>query len=368
MTGYDAGQPFRIRSASCRRKGRATAQVIFMSTVRFVSSRRLAALALLVTSSLLFAVPCGAAAAPTPAPAVGESNVFARAQTLFHARKFKEAIALLDPYLAAHPRDARAFVLRGDCKADLGQNDAALADYNAAITIEPEYQYAYVTRCETRLELDDKAGALRDCDAAVRLGPTDGLAFEDRADVQFQLGAYDLALSDYDNAIRLGRSSAYVFAARCDTNRLNEKLERAQADCTKSLALDPKSRRGLWANGRLAIVQKRYHDGIANLNAYILQDPKASDVAYYFRGLAFNRIESYRLALEDLQIYVQRKPMDADGYRERAVASYGMGNKDGALADLATALQAYRKDGDIAAADRVTAMVAAINAGKPPVP
>ena len=342
-----------------------------MPTVRCVSLWRLGALAVLCAGSLALATPLVATAAPeTPAVrlAADESTAYTKAQTLFHDRKFKEAIALLDPYLAAHPRDARALVLRGDCKADLHQNDAALADYNAAITIEPEYQYAYVTRCETRLELDDKAGALRDCDIAVRLGPTDGLAFEDRADVQFQLGAYDLALSDYDTAIRLGRSSAYVYAARCDTNRLTDKLERAQADCTKALAVDPKSRRGLWANGRLAIVQKRYRDGIAALNAYILQDPKASDVAFYFRGLAFNRIESYRLALEDLQIYVQRKPADPDGYRERAVASYGTGNKDSALADLATALQAYRKDGDTASADRVSAMVAAINAGKPPVP
>ena len=339
-----------------------------MPTAPFVSPQRLAALVVLVANSLLFAVPDGAAAATTPAPAAGESNVYTKALTLFHDRKFKEAIALLDPYLAAHPRDARAFVLRGDCKADLRQNEAALADYNAAIVIEPEYQYAYVTRCETRLELEDKQGALRDCDTAVRLGPTDGLAFEDRADVQFQLEAYDLALSDYDKAIALGRSSAYVFAARCDTERLTGKPERAQADCAKALAIDPKSRRGLWARARFAIVQARYRDGIADLNAYILQDPKGSDVAYYFRGLAYNRIESYRLALEDLQIYVQRRPQDPDGFRERAVARYGTGDKDGALADLATALKGYRKDGDVAAADRVNAMVAAIGAGKPPVP
>ena len=342
-----------------------------MPTARFVSLRRFAALAVLCTGSLVLATPPVVSAAAPDAPAAtpsAESDGYARAQTLFHDRKFKEAIALLDPYLAAHPRDARALVLRGDCKADLSDNEAALKDYNAAIAIEPEYEYAYVTRCETRLELNDKSGALGDCDTAVRLNPTDGLAFEDRADVQFQREAYDLALSDYDKAIGLGRSSAYVFAARCDTERLTAKLERAQADCAKALALDPKSRRGLWARARLAILQTRYRDGIADFNAYILQNPKSSDVAYYFRGLAFNRIQSYKLALEDLQIYVQRRPQDPDGYRERAVASYGTGNKDGALADLATALQGYRKDGDSAAAERVRAMVAAIGAGKPPLP
>ncbi|HWT06434.1 MAG TPA: tetratricopeptide repeat protein, partial [Xanthomonadales bacterium] len=109
-------------------------------------------------------------------------------------------------------------------------------------------------------------------------------------------------------------------------------------------------------------------DGIADLNAYILQDPKKSDVAYYFRGLAYNRIQSYRLALEDMQTYVHRRPDDPDGYRERAVASAATGDKAGALADLATALRGYHKAGDKAAADRIGTMIEAVRAGKPAAP
>src|ERR1700676_4263393 len=55
------------------------------------------------------------------------------AQRLFRERKFDEVIVALDAFLALHPRDARAFVLRGDAKADLGQNEPPLKDYNVAI-------------------------------------------------------------------------------------------------------------------------------------------------------------------------------------------------------------------------------------------
>jgi tetratricopeptide (TPR) repeat protein len=297
-----------------------------------------------------------------------DRSEYLKADALFRERKFREAIAVLDPYLVGHPRDARAFVLRGDAKADLGENESALRDYNSAIKIAPEYQYAYVTRCETRLQLDDRSGALADCDAAVRLDATDALAYEDRADVHFQRESYALALADYDKAVELGRSSAYLFAARCDADRLTGRRDRAKSDCEKALAIDPKSRRGLWARGRLAIAETRYTDGIADLNAYIAQSPDKSDTAYYFRGLAYNRISSYRLALEDLRTYVTRQPKDADGYKERALASYGMGDKTGALADLDVALRRYRESGDTVAADRVSAMTAAINAGKTPTP
>jgi tetratricopeptide (TPR) repeat protein len=124
----------------------------------------------------------------------------------------------------------------------------------------------------------------------------------------------------------------------------------------------------LWARGRLALVETRYTDGIADFNAYIAQNPTASDTAYYFRGLAYNRISSYRLALEDLRTYVQRQPSDPDGYKERALASYGMGDQTSALADLDVALRGYRKSGDLGAVDRVNAMVKSIAAGKTPTP
>jgi tetratricopeptide (TPR) repeat protein len=341
-----------------------------MPTAPFPGLRRLAALAVLYAASLAFAMPLPTFAADPPAAAAPDdaANGYKRAQALFHERKFREAVAALDAYLGANPRDARALVLRGDAKADLGENESALRDYNTAIGISPEYQYAYVTRCETRLQLDDLSGALADCDNAVRLDATDALAYEDRADVQFQREAYQLALTDYDKAVELGRNSAYVFAARCDAERLVGKRDRAKTDCEKALAIDPKSRRGLWARGRLAITETRYTDGIADLNAYIAQNPKASDTAYYFRGLAYNRISSYRQALEDLRTYVQRQPTDPDGFKERALASYGVGDKTGALADLDVALRGYRRSGDTAAADRVTAMTKAINAGKAPAP
>ena len=348
------------------------AQVGRMPTALTGRVRRFAALAvLLVAASLAGPAVQRASAQTAAAPAAApddDTKGYGRAQALFHERKFREAIAALDAFLGAHPRDARALVLRGDAKADLGEHESALKDYNTAIGVAPEYQYAYVTRCETRLQLDDLAGALADCDTALRLDAADPLAYEDRADVLFQRETYQMALNDYDKAVQLGRSNAYLFAARCDTERLVGKRELAKVDCAKALALDPKSRRGLWARGRLALVETRYVDGIADFNSYIAQNPKASDTAYYFRGLAYNRVSNYRLALDDLRTYVARQPADPDGYKERAIASYGTGDKTAALADLDTALRGYRRSGDTAAADRVAVMVKDIAAGKAPSP
>src|SRR5947209_1907761 len=289
-----------------------------------------------------------------PRPALGQqggaTDGYTRAAALFHAGQFHESLTAIDEYISAHPQDARALVLRGDNKADLGDQRAALKDYDAALKMNPQYQYGYATRCETRLLLDDDSGALADCEMALKLDSSDPLAYEDRGDVQFARQAYDLALADYDKAVSLGRSNTYLFAARCDSERLVGNIDLAKADCDKSLTLDPKSRRGLWAFGRIALVEKRYGDGISTLTAYIALDPNKSTTAYYFRALANNALKNYGAALADLNIYVERAPTDGDGYKERALALYGRGDKNAARNDLSTAKLRYTKGGDQAGA------------------
>jgi tetratricopeptide (TPR) repeat protein len=293
------------------------------------------------------------------------SNGFEQAKELFAATKFGEAIALLDAWIAVHPNDATAIVLRGDSKASLKDNQGALKDYDAAIALDPGYEYAYVTRCETRLQVENVVGALADCNAAIRLKPSDPLAYEDRGDVQFQRDSFDDAIADYDKAIALGRTGAYVYAARCDSERLAGKPDRAPADCAKALSIDPANRRGLWARGRLWLDNQRYSDAIADFSAYIAQKPDASDTAYYFRGQAYNHAKKYAPALADMQIYVQRQMADPDGYLERAVARYGLGNTSEAASDLALALAGYEKAGDSTNATRVREMIRALKAGEP---
>ena len=316
----------------------------------------------------LSAVAVVAVATPAFAQQGDATDGYTRARALFSAHQYRDSIAALDEYIQAHPTDARALALRGDSKANLGDNGEALKDYDAALQADPQYQYGYVTRCETRLQVDDQSGALADCEMALKLNSSDPQAYEDRGDIHFARQAYDLALADYDKAVSLGRSNPYLFAARCDSDRLNGKLDLAEADCEKSLSLDPKNRRGLWASGRLALAEKRYNDAVSALTAYIVQKPESSDTAYYFRALANNRLKNYGSALADLNIYVKRVPDDGDGYKERAVALYGSGDKKAAAGDLSTAKLSYTKAGDQAEAARVAAMIDALSAGRDPTP
>jgi tetratricopeptide (TPR) repeat protein len=292
-----------------------------------------------------------------------QQTAFDRAQALFNARDYKGAIALIDPYLQAHPNDARALVLRGDARASLDDDIGALRDYDAAIVANPDYQYAYATRCDTRRNESQLDGALEDCNRAIALDGTDPLAYEYRGNVRFDQNQYAEAVSDYDRAIQLGRETADVYAERCNAERLADQLERAPADCERALTIDPQDRWGHWARGRLLLTENHYAGGIADLTIYINQEPKGSDNAYYYRGYAYNRTGNFKFALADEQTYIDRHADDADAHAERAIARYNLNDKEGAMADFAIALKGYHEAGQSDDEARVSAWIATAKAG-----
>ena len=54
------------------------------------------------------------------------------------------AIADYDTAVRIDPNDAFAYVRRGMAKEKLNQFDAAIADYDIAIRVDPNYAFAYV--------------------------------------------------------------------------------------------------------------------------------------------------------------------------------------------------------------------------------
>ncbi|MCZ8048138.1 MAG: tetratricopeptide repeat protein [Microcystis aeruginosa K13-05] len=58
---------------------------------------------------------------------------------------------------------------RGCNKGELGYNQGAIADYNQAIQIKPDYAYAYIGRGNAKSNLGDKQGAIADYNQAAQL-------------------------------------------------------------------------------------------------------------------------------------------------------------------------------------------------------
>jgi tetratricopeptide (TPR) repeat protein len=164
----------------------------------------------------------------------------------------------------------------------------AIADFDRAIQLDPQFAAGLSNRANARLKAEDYAGALADLNEAVRLDPTMAAAFELRGDY-FYYGARDFerALSDYDEAVRLAPDVAHFRNAACWVRaaNLNRDLERARGDCDAAVRLSDGDPNNLNSRGLVHLKQRRYGDAWSDYNAAVTAD--ATDAHSLFgRGVA----------------------------------------------------------------------------------
>ena len=120
----------------------------------------------------------------------------------------------------------------------MGNSKKALANYEKAIALKPDYTIVYYIRGCLRFETKDYRGALADYDKCIDLDPENELAYNNRGAIKSRLEDLDGALADYNKAIALDPNDAFAFVNRADLYR---KLAQKESDKGKIMELQRKA-------------------------------------------------------------------------------------------------------------------------------
>jgi tetratricopeptide (TPR) repeat protein len=131
----------------------------------------------------------------------------------------------------------------------------AIADYNEAIRLSPNYSSAYYNRGTWYLAKDDFDRAIADLNEAIRIGPQASVRgtdfssrqgdeqkadfFHARGQAYFGKKDSDHAIEDYDEAIRLNPKLTRAFVNRGLAYRAKGDVDRANVDFDQAIKLDP---------------------------------------------------------------------------------------------------------------------------------
>jgi tetratricopeptide (TPR) repeat protein len=141
---------------------------------------------------------------------VNSNNVLAYAERgisrVFEDRKAAEADLKKALSLNIDTKDAVTYRRRGQLRFGLDDFKGAIADFDQALRINPNFAKAYTNRGMARTKLDDVHGAIADCFQALHINPKDALA--NLCIIQAPQGewnrkdivAYDQALQRYPNS------------------------------------------------------------------------------------------------------------------------------------------------------------------------
>ncbi len=134
---------------------------------------------------------------------------------------------------------AEAHLNRGIIMEEGSNLDAALADFSAAIALNPEYPALYEHRGLANAKLGKGSAALDDLAAALRLSPEDAELHASRAVVRTLLGDDKGALIDLNEAIRIAPVDADHYARRGFIHWRLGSHAKAQSDSRRALELEP---------------------------------------------------------------------------------------------------------------------------------
>jgi tetratricopeptide (TPR) repeat protein len=133
-------------------------------------------------------------------------------QTIRQERIWHDSISLMSRAIELYPdRAAIPYNNRGLAYDSLGDRDRALADYNVAIAISPEFVDAYINRGIVYGEGSLFGKAVEDFNRALAIDPMSAKAYLNRGAAYLGMGDYGAAINDLERATTLDPANAAAF-------------------------------------------------------------------------------------------------------------------------------------------------------------
>lgn len=156
------------------------------------------------------------------------------------SKDLDRAIADFDAAIRLRPDYALAYSNRGNAYSRRKDYARAIASYDEAIRIDPNQASAYNNRCFALAAAGgDLQQAIRDCDMALMLRPGFACALGSRGFAHFRAGALEPALADLDAALKAdGKSAPWLYLRGIIRLRRGDRAG-ADADIAAARAIQP---------------------------------------------------------------------------------------------------------------------------------
>ena len=149
------------------------------------------------------------------------------------------AVDLISQAIEINRNDESYYLNIGNALKSLMQLDAALAGYDKAISLKPDYAEAYSNRGVTLKGLKQFEAAVASYDMAIALKPNYFEAYANRGNALRELKQLDAAVASYDKAIALSPNLPEAYSNRGIALQELKQLEAAVANYDTAIALKP---------------------------------------------------------------------------------------------------------------------------------
>jgi tetratricopeptide (TPR) repeat protein len=261
-----------------------------------------------------------------------------RGNTYADLQQYEAALADYNRAIELNPKLVEAYTNRGALYADLQQYEQALADYNRAIELNPQFVGAYAGRGLTYHDLQQYEAALADFNRAIELDPKYAAAYSNRGLTYQDLQQYQAALADYDQAIELNPGLTKAYRNRATTYKALQRYDEALADYNRAIELNREFVEAYISRGTTYATLQQYEEALADFGQAIDLDLNDA-LAYYNRGITYATLQQYKEALADFGQAINLDPNHAQAYVNRGNTYAELQQYEAALRDYTRAIE-----------------------------
>lgn len=128
---------------------------------------------------------------------------YEKGNNLSESRKYEQAIAAYDRAIQIQPNYYELWLKRGDAQVEMEQYQVALASYERAIKIQPEAEEGWYKKGRVLSLMEQYEAALDSYERAIAFQPEDYLIWHSRGIALYEMNRFAEALESFEKALTL---------------------------------------------------------------------------------------------------------------------------------------------------------------------
>ncbi len=249
-----------------------------------------------------------------------------------NVRNFAGALEDYDEAVRRGRLTANLLGERGTERLRRGQRREAIDDLTRAIELEPRHGF-YANRGIAHRELGENEEAIKDFDAALLQSPKTTIYHANRGSALLELKRVTEAIAALEHAVALGDRDAYTFTTLGRAHDANRDDDSAFEAYSRGIAANPAHSACYVNRANIRLKRDDPKGAVEDASKAIEIDEKLG-AAYIARGNARQQLQEYDAAIADHTRAIECGV--ALGYKNRAAVKREKGDLEGAVKDLET--------------------------------
>ncbi len=235
-------------------------------------------------------------------------------------------------------QDAAFWFEQGYQKYMNGDFIGAIASWDRALEMKPDYHGAWYNRGNALGNLGRLEEAIASYDRALQIKPDDHYAWNSRGVTLNNLGRYEEALASSDKALEIKPDFYHAWYVRGFALNGLGRFEQAIASCDQALEMKP-DYPDAWSSRGIALYNLgRFAEAIASYDRALEIKPD-DHYAWHIRGVALRNLGRFEQAIASYDRALEIKPDDHEAWNNRGIALVNLGRLEEAIASYDRALE-----------------------------